>query len=120
MKIPWGCKSSLSRVFTTVLCVLIFTAVLFSSFQVVAQASEEQRKLKKGAPAAYPEMAKPYNLHGTVRVQLLVTPEGKVKETKVLGGNPVLAKALVEAVSKWEYQPANHSSIIIVTADFKP
>ncbi|PYP85414.1 MAG: hypothetical protein DMG65_20745 [Candidatus Angelobacter sp. Gp1-AA117] len=87
---------------------------------VTAQAQQEDgRKIKKSVPAAYPELARKNNIHGMVRLQIVVSPEGKVKETKVLGGNPVLADAFVQAVLKWEYEPAPRSSTIVVMGEFK-
>ena len=53
-------------------------------------------------------------------MQIVITPEGKVKEAKVLGGNPVLVNAFVQAVMKWEYEPASRSTTQVVMADFKP
>lgn len=91
-----------------------------SQTQTQAAAPEEVRKIKKATPAEYPELARKVNIAGTVRLQLLVSPEGKVKEAKVLGGNPVLANAFVAAVMKWEYEPAPHKSTITVSCEFKP
>ena len=87
---------------------------------LTAQASQDDgRKIRKSVPAAYPELARKNNIHGMVRLQILITPEGKVKETKVLGGNPVLVDAFVQAVLKWEYEPAPRSSTIVVMGEFK-
>jgi TonB family protein len=51
---------------------------------------------------------------------LLIAPDGKVKDVKVLGGNPVLVQAVVSAVTKWKYEPAAESSTVIVRFDFNP
>lgn len=99
---------------------LLLTGSFFFVLAPAAHAQEETRKLRKSAPAEYPELARKYNLSGTVRLQLLVGPDGKVKEAKVLGGNAVLAKSFMDTVMKWEYEPAPHASTIVVTCDFKP
>jgi TonB family protein len=92
---------------------------LILPFGKTAQA-EEARKIKTKVEPAYPELARRMNLKGTARVQLIVTPEGNVKEVRELGGNPVLLDALVRAVKKWKYEPANKESTIEVTYTFNP
>ncbi len=109
----------------TILCLLLadvalFPARSFAQAQIQTTASDEARKVKKAVPAEYPELARRVNISGTVRLQLLVSPEGKVKEVKVLGGNPVLVNAFTAAVMKWEYEPAPHKSTVTVSCEFKP
>ena len=62
------------------------------------------------ADPEYPELARRLNLKGIVRVQVTVAPGGAVKEVKELGGNPVLLDALIRAVRKWKYEPAEKES----------
>ena len=76
------------------------------------------RKLKNKVDPVYPELAKRNNISGSARVELLVTPEGRVKDVKVLGGNPVLVQAVTTAVMKWKYEPAAEESSVIVKFDF--
>jgi TonB family protein len=83
-----------------------------------AYAQAASRKLRTGTPPEYPELAKKNNIKGTARVQLLVAFDGKVKDVKILGGHPVLVQAVVDAVSKWKYEPAAQESIVIVKFDF--
>jgi TonB family protein len=83
-----------------------------------AQAST--RKVKTRVEPLYPELAKKNNISGSARVELLVTPEGRVKNVKVLGGNPVLVQAAVAAVTKWKYEPAAEESTVVVKFDFAP
>jgi TonB family protein len=83
-----------------------------------AYAQSVSRKLRTGTPPEYPELAKKNNIKGTARVQLLVSFDGKVKDVKILGGHPVLVQAVVDAVSKWKYEPSAQESIVIVKFDF--
>ena len=96
---------------------LLFLAFLL--FHVCAYA-EEARKVKSNPPPEYPELAKRLNLRGVARVQVTVTPEGNVKEVKEVGGNPVPVDALVRAVKKWKYEPADKTSVIEVRYEFVP
>jgi len=55
-----------------------------------------------------------------VQVQVLVKPDGTVKEVKILGGHPLLAAALARAVMKWKYQPAPRETVEAVKFSFGP
>jgi TonB family protein len=83
-------------------------------------AAEDARKLKSSTPPEYPELAKRNNISGTARLQVVIAPDGSVKEIKVLGGNAVLVEAAVQAVRKWKYQPGPSETILILKFDFKP
>jgi TonB family protein len=89
---------------------------LFSlSLSQPLHAQAAARKVKTRVEPLYPELAKKNNISGSARVELLVTPEGKVKN-----GNPVLVQAAVAAVTKWKYEPAAEESTIVVKFDFTP
>lgn len=98
-------------------CLLIVFS-LFASHPFHAQATA--RKVKTRVEPQYPELAKRNNISGSARVEVVVTPEGKVKNVKVLGGNPVLVQAAVDAVTRWKYEPAAEESTIVVKFDFTP
>ncbi len=80
--------------------------------------AQETRKVKTKVDPEYPELARRLNLKGVVRVQVTVAAGGTVKEVKELGGNPVLLDALVRAVKKWKYEPADKDSVLEVKFDF--
>src|SRR5690242_17441747 len=94
----------------------MFSAVLW----VGAAAGESSRVAKVKVAPEYPELARSLRLKGSVRLQLLVTQEGRVRDVTVLGGNPVLAKAAEDAVRKWRYEPAQEESTVVVKLDFDP
>ena len=53
----------------------------------------------------YPQEAKKKGIKGKVRLKILVDRDGKVIETDVLSGDPLLAKAACKAVGQWRYKP---------------
>jgi len=55
---------------------------------------------------AYPSEAKSDGVEGTVRVQFLVKVDGTIGDVRVTNGDSRLARAVVEAVKRWRYQPA--------------
>jgi TonB family protein len=54
---------------------------------------------------------------GNVKLQLVVAANGEVKETKVIGGHPILVNAAVDAVKKWRFETA--SAETTETKEFK-
>lgn len=62
------------------------------------------RKIKSKVAPAYPDLARRMKIAGVVKVQVIVAPNGAVKDAKVIGGHPVLASAVLEAVKKWRYE----------------
>ncbi len=101
----------------------IFVALL-ALFSIVPSnfsfAQTTSRKIKNRVEPVYPELAKRNNISGSARVELLVTPDGRVKDVKVLGGNPVLVQAVMAAVVKWKYEPAAEESSVVIKFDFNP
>jgi TonB family protein len=78
---------------------------------------EIARRVKSKVQAVYPELARKMNLTGSVKVQVVVAPNGTVKDAKVVGGHPVLANAALDAVRKWRFEPTGGETSGIV--DFK-
>jgi len=92
--------------------------MLIWCFSSALQAQQEGRKLKSGDPPEYPELARRLHIEGTAKVLITVSADGKVEKVKELGGNPVLLDALIRAVKKWRYEPAESETVIQVKFDF--
>ena len=97
---------------------LLLNTLVFSANGTAQAPAAETRKVKTKVDPEYPELARRLNLKGIVRVQVTVAPGGAVKEVKELGGNPVLLDALIRAVRKWKYEPADKESVLEVKFDF--
>jgi TonB family protein len=100
---------------------LLGSAILSTLLAVPAlQAQEEgQRKATLRVSPSYPELARRMNVSGTVKLEVTITPEGKVKSVKPIGGHPVLVAAADEAVKKWKFEPANSSTTEVVAVQFR-
>ena len=70
------------------------------------QASDSDRKVQSRVVPTYPELARTMHLEGTVRLQVVVSPNGKAKLIKTLGGSPLLARSASDAVEKWKWVPS--------------
>jgi TonB family protein len=81
---------------------------------------EITRKAKSRVQPEYPDLARKMHLSGTVKIQVVVAPNGMVKDAKVVGGHPVLAGAALDAVRKWRFEPAAVESSGVVDIKFEP
>jgi protein TonB len=64
-----------------------------------------QGLLIKRVQPKYPPAALAVRAQGAVQIEATINKEGNVTNLKVLKGDPVLARAAVEAVRQWRYKP---------------
>jgi TonB family protein len=72
---------------------------------VPIDAGELQKYLEQSIAPLYPEVARKAGIEGNITLRAYVSSEGRVTDLKVLGGPPILARAAIEAVQQWRYQP---------------
>jgi TonB family protein len=100
--------------------VLALTLSPRSARAQATQSDEIVRRAKTRVDPAYPELARRMNLAGTVKIEIVVAPNGTVKEARVVGGHPVLASAALDAARKWRFEPAPTESKGIIDFKFEP
>jgi len=83
------------------------------------QAQEGRKALSNPAPT-YPEVAKRMRLVGTVKVQIVIGADGKIKETSFVGGHPVLVNAVEETLKTWKYAPGSGETTALLEFNFHP
>src|ERR671937_43791 len=66
------------------------------------QAVSGRRVLTRVVPQ-YPELARSMRLEGTVKVLVVVAPNGSPLSKRVIGGHPLLARAAADAIDKWRW-----------------
>jgi TonB family protein len=93
-----------------------------SPARIAAQAAQEEitRKVKTKTQPVYPELAKRMNISGTVKLQVVVAPNGTVKSAKIVGGHPLLANSSVDAVKKWRFEAGPEETTGLVELKFSP
>jgi TonB family protein len=112
---------SLRPLFVAAVVALSLGMSAFSSDLSLAQEQPEaKRKIVSNMPPVSPELARKMQISGTVRVEAVITPNGKVKFTQVVGGSPVLAKAAVDAIEKWRWAPAPQETKELIELSFHP
>jgi TonB family protein len=78
------------------------------------------RKVKNRVSPAYPDIARRMNITGTVKVMVVVAPNGNLKSSKAVGGHPLLVNAAMDAIKKWKFESATEESSGIVEFKFTP
>ena len=96
-------------------CKFMAVGLLMAAMPLLAQ---DGRKIKHQVQPVYPDLAKQANITGSVRLEVTVAPSGKVMETKVLGGSPLLIASAEQAVKQWQYEPASDTSSVTVVINF--
>ena len=81
---------------------------------------ELTRKTKTQVAPVYPDVARRMSITGTVKVLVVVAPNGNLRSTKVVGGHPLLVNAAMDAIKKWKFEPAPEESTGIVEFKFQP
>jgi TonB family protein len=114
-------KFSMRPYFAAVLVSLSLGVITFSPVLSLAQEHQEAiRKIVSRVDPVYPELASKMQIHGTVKVEAVVAPNGRVKFTQVIGGSPLLARAAVDAIAKWKWGPAPQETKELIQLNFHP
>ena len=105
-----------------IVLILAAVAVVWGTVNVrpVRAQDSVDRKVRTKVEPQYPEIARKLGLTGIVKLQIVVSPSGSVKETKVIGGHPILVTAAQDAVKKWRFEPAAGETTQTVDFKFEP
>lgn len=90
------------------------------SFAGATLQAQESRKALNSPTPVYPETARQFRLSGVVKVQVVIAPDGQIKDVKVLGGHPVLVNAVQDTLKNWKYAPASSESTATLVFNFHP
>ncbi|HME33622.1 MAG TPA: energy transducer TonB [Candidatus Sulfotelmatobacter sp.] len=113
----------MSRRTATALLSILTLAVTVAALQMGAQQAQSEdiiRRAKTKVQPEYPALAKKMNIAGTVKIEVVVSPNGSVKDARVVGGHPVLAAAALDAAKKWRFEPASGEASGIIDFKFEP
>jgi protein TonB len=64
-----------------------------------------QGLLTRRVQPAYPRQAMQMHISGSVQLQAVIGKTGSIESVKVLSGDPILARAALDAVKQWKYKP---------------
>ena len=100
--------------------VSVVTLALLSSAAVAQTPTtdEGKRKIKSKTSPSYPDIAKRMNVTGKVKIEVIITPDGRVRSTRVIGGHPLLVQVCEDSVKEWKFFPAPEETTQVVEFDF--
>jgi TonB family protein len=90
------------------------------SIMSVGHAQDAHHKILKQVPVQYPQALKEKGIQGNVRLKVFVKADGSVKNTELLGGNPILAESAQKSVAQWKFSPGNSETTVEVVVHFDP
>jgi TonB family protein len=112
-----------SRRTAMTLLAMLTLAVTLGTIHVGAQQAQSEeivRRAKSKVQPEYPALARKMNLSGTVKIEVVVAPNGAVKDARILGGHPVLASAALDAAKKWRFEAAPAEASGVIDFKFEP
>jgi TonB family protein len=89
-----------------------------SAFAQTEPAGEGKRKVKSKVAPAYPDLARRMNIAGKVKIEVTISPDGRVKSSHAIGGHPVLVQACQEALKEWKFAAAPEESTQVIEFEF--
>src|SRR5438309_4308146 len=109
-RMPGGCRLLFM---SGVPLMALFLSLMPLASQTRDQSAAERKVITRVEPD-YPETLKRLYVGGVVRIEVVVTPNGAVQSTKLLGGNPILGQSAMKAVKQWRYAPTGSKEILAV------
>jgi TonB family protein len=107
---------------TALFALLTLCPIAVSTLTVAQEAQNDElvRRAKTKVQPSYPDLARKMNISGTVKIEVVVLPNGTVKDARVVGGHPVLANAALDAAKRWRFEPAGAESSGVIDFKFDP
>jgi TonB family protein len=102
----------------SVILLIIVAGSLIGTRPAFADEESGGRKVKSKVAPIYPDLARRMNLSGTVKLEVVISANGTVKSTKIIGGHPVLVESAVDALKRWKYEPASGDTTTTVEFHF--
>jgi TonB family protein len=90
------------------------------TLSVMRAGNGAERLLTSRLDPHYPETLRQHAIGGIVRLRVEISAGGSVQTVSLIGGNPILAEAAMEAVRGWKYASAHGSSTMEITIPFDP
>lgn len=83
-----------------------------------AAVESAKRKVKTKVTPEFPALAKQMNVTGKVKIEATISTDGRVTNTKVVGGSPLLVSSAVDALKRWRFEAAPKETTEIIEFDF--
>lgn len=111
-------RISLASLSLTILLLGSTVALPPKAFSQDAAPELAKRKIKTKVAPDYPALAKQMNVTGHVKIEVTISMDGKVTNTKVIGGNPVLVSSSLDALKKWHFEAGPKTTTEVIEFEF--
>ena len=108
------------RLSSLLIVVLVLSAGLFGRISVAQTQGHQDRKVITKVAPVYPVLAKRMHVGGTVKLEVVIRPNGSVESVKVVGGTPVLIESATAAAQKWKFEAGPEETTEVVQLVFDP
>jgi TonB family protein len=97
------------------------TVVLAAGLAVAQQSTveESKRKVKSRVNPQYSDLARRMNISGKVKIEIVIAPDGRIKNARAIGGHPLLVQSCLDAVRDWRFESAPEETTQIIEFEFK-
>ena len=82
--------------------------------------SEHARAILKRVQPQYPIIAQRMSIKGSVKLEVVVEADGRVKSISAKGGHPLLVEAAQNAVRQWKWQAGPQQTVESIEVRFNP
>ena len=106
----------LPRIFRPLVLLILLTEP--AGVPCVLSQVEANRKAVKTVKPEYPALADKMHITGAVKVAVIISPDGKVKSTRVVGGHPLLIPAATDAAKHWQFEPDSKETSQVIEFKF--
>ncbi|HKV64328.1 MAG TPA: energy transducer TonB [Candidatus Acidoferrum sp.] len=102
------------------MAVASFVVAVVLILSAVSLPAQDNRKVLSNPEPPYPEVARRLRLSGVVKVQVTIAPDGKIKETKILGGHPIFVNSVEQTLKEWKYAASSTETTTQLEFTFRP
>ena len=99
---------------------MLLVLALTSFYLYGQEGSENARTVITKVQPRYPALAQKMSIKGSVKLDVVVQPDGSVKSMNAKGGHPLLVEAAQDAIRKWKWQSASHETLELIEVRFNP
>src|SRR5215467_14753027 len=104
-------RLGLSRAISLMFLAVVVTMCVLPN-RVLSQGAPERKVVTRVEPE-YPDTLKRLYIGGVVRVEIVVSSNGNVQTTELLGGNPILGQSAMKAIKQWKYEAGSKEKLIV-------
>src|SRR2546428_234034 len=84
----------------TILLVLLCALVLTAQVRITVGGNVQASKIVSRVAPVYPDLARQARIQGIVRLEAIISIDGRVTDLKVISGHPLMVQAALDAVQQ--------------------